>query len=72
MSTLSTDLAAVERTLEESNYSDYVIDWFGPSRMNSIEDVVLEGSNCPLTDQQLVQLKQVVDPKLICDDFSVT
>ena len=44
----TTDLAAVEGTLEES---DYGIDWYGPSRMNSIEDVVLEGLNCPLTDQ---------------------
>ena len=71
MSTLSTDLAAVEGTLEESNYSDYGIDWYGPSRMNS-EDVILEGSNCPLTDQQLVQLKQVVDPMIICEDFGVS
>ena len=47
----TTDLAAVEGTLEESNISDYGIDWYGPSRMNSIEDVVLEGLNCPLTDQ---------------------
>ena len=33
MSTLSTDLAAVEGTLEESNVFDYGINWNGPSRM---------------------------------------
>lgn len=40
--------------------------------MNSIEDVVLEGLNCPLTDQQLVQLKQIVDPMQICEDFGMS
>ena len=72
MSTLSSDLAAVEGILEESSISEYGIDWTGPCRINNTEDVILEVSNCPLTDEQLIKLKQVVDPMQLCGDFGVS
>ncbi|KAL5497033.1 hypothetical protein EMCRGX_G013427 [Ephydatia muelleri] len=72
MSTLNSDLAAVEGSLEESSISEYGIDWTGPCRMNNTEDVILEVYSCPLTDEQLLQLKQVVDPMQLCGDFGVS
>ena len=69
MTPLSSDLAAVEGILEESSISEYGIDWTGPCQINNTDDVILEVSNCPLTDEQLIQLKQVVDPMQLCGDF---
>ena len=68
MSRLNTDPAAVEGAMEGNE--DYGIDLDGP-HVSHTGDIVMYDLNCPLTEQELTQLKSLVDPMQACGDFGI-
>ena len=70
MARLNADSASLEGIVEnETVDNDYGIDWNDPCVTNTVEHVDVPTIQCPITEQQLSQLKEIVDPMQECDDY---
>ena len=51
---------------------DYGIDWDGPCVTNIVENVEVPSTISPLSDEQMEELKQLVDPLQHCNDHGIS
>ena len=68
MAQLNTDSSSVEGSIENVD-ADYGIDWNDPCVTNTVEHVDVPTNQCLLTEQQLSELKDIIDPMQDCDDY---
>lgn len=73
MANLNSDESAIIGAMEDS-FVDYGIDWDGPCVADVADNtgVQVPPTASPLSDHQMEQLKELVDPMLPCDDHGVT
>ena len=67
MALLQRDEAAESGVIDDA----FGIDWNGPMVTQVQEQVNVPNTPCPLQDEDLEQLKTLVDPMLTCDDYGV-
>ena len=67
MALLQRDEAAESGVIDDA----FGIDWNGPMVIQVQEQVNVPNTPCPLQDEDLEQLKTLVDPMLTCDDYGV-
>ena len=73
ISQLDTDHAALQGIVKDAmNYDDYGIDFDAPCATQIEDDVDVPDTHCPLTEQQLHQLKECIDPMQTCFDFGLS
>ena len=72
MAKLNTDVNAINGALENEIDDQYGIDWSGPCVAESNESVDLPNTACPLSDQQVIALKEAVDPMQDCSDYGIS
>ena len=71
MAKLNADMNVVKGTLENEIDDQYGIDWSGPCVAKVNDNVDLPDTTCPLSDQQMIDLKRGVDPMQDCSDRRV-
>ena len=72
MAKLNADMNVVNDALENEMDDQYGIDWSGPCEAEVHDNVDLSDTACPLSDQQMIDLKGAVDPKQDCSDHGVS
>ena len=72
MAKLNTDVNAINGALENCIDDQYGIDWSGPCVAESDESVDLPDTACPLSDQQVIALKEAVDPMQDGSDYGIS
>ena len=72
MAKLNADMNAVNAALENEIDYQYGIDWSGPCVAEVHDNVDLPDTACPLSDQQMIDLKGAVDPMQDCIDHGVS
>ena len=72
MAKLNVDMNAVNGALENEIDDQYGIDWSGFCVAEVHDNVDLLDTACPLSDQQMIDLKGAVDPMQDCSDHGVS
>ena len=68
MAQLNTDRSSVEGSIENVD-DDHGIDWNDPCVTRTVERVDVPTIQCFLTEQQLSELKDMIDPMQNCNDY---
>lgn len=71
MAQLNSDDTAIQGVMDDAT-DQYGIDWDGPCVAEMTESVEVPITNCPITQQQLEELNEMIDPIQNCHDYGVS